>query len=199
MAQRVGRGIALLFHDHGTRRGEWSAARPGRTLPPGKTQYPFYRRLHGPQGWSGRAENLVPTGIQSRTVQPVVSRYTDWATWPMLFWLCSCLMYTMYLVCKKSTYFCAALNLQFSFPLLCILSCGTADVVLFYKIFGGIFYITYNKTLRTCCKWALFAQQKKFLTFNYLLQMRNDVQLSESLVMQCMADDMLFTRLTCIL
>jgi hypothetical protein len=23
VAQRVGRGIALLFHDHGTRRGEW--------------------------------------------------------------------------------------------------------------------------------------------------------------------------------
>ena len=57
--------------------GEWSAARPGRTLPPGKTQYPFYRRLGGPQGRSGRAENLVPTRIRSRTVQPVVSRYTD--------------------------------------------------------------------------------------------------------------------------
>ena len=28
--------------------GEWSAARPGRTLPPGKTLYPFYRRLGGP-------------------------------------------------------------------------------------------------------------------------------------------------------
>ena len=62
--------------------GEWSAARPGRTLPPGKSRYPFYRRLGGPQGRCGRAENLVPTGIRSRTVQPVVSRYTDWATWP---------------------------------------------------------------------------------------------------------------------
>jgi len=49
---------------------EWSAARPGRTLPPGKSRYPFYRRLGGPQGRSGRAENLVPTGIRSRTVQP---------------------------------------------------------------------------------------------------------------------------------
>ena len=29
--------------------GEWSAARPGRTLPPGKTGYPFYRRLGGPK------------------------------------------------------------------------------------------------------------------------------------------------------
>jgi len=62
--------------------GERSAARPGRTLPPGKTRYPFYRRLVGPQGRSGGAENLVPTGIRSRTVQAVVSRYTDWATRP---------------------------------------------------------------------------------------------------------------------
>ena len=62
--------------------GEWSAVRPGRTLPPGKTRYPFYRRLGGPQGRSGRAENLVPTGIRSYTIQPVVSRYTDWATRP---------------------------------------------------------------------------------------------------------------------
>ena len=51
--------------------GEWSAARPGHTLPPGKTRYPFYRRLGRPQGRSGRAENLVPTGIRSQTVQPV--------------------------------------------------------------------------------------------------------------------------------
>ena len=51
--------------------GEWSAARSGRTLPPGKTRYPFYRKLGGPQGRSGRAENLVPTGIRSQAVQPV--------------------------------------------------------------------------------------------------------------------------------
>ena len=64
--------------------GEWSATRPGRTLLPGKTRYPFYGRLGGPQGRSGRAENLVPIGIRFRTVQPVVSRYTDWATRPTM-------------------------------------------------------------------------------------------------------------------
>ena len=58
--------------------GERSAARPGCTLPPGKTRYPSYRRLGGPQGQSGRAENLVPTGIRSHAVQPVVSCYTDY-------------------------------------------------------------------------------------------------------------------------
>ena len=41
-----------------------------------------YRRLGGPQDRSERAENLVPTGIRSRTVQSVVSRYTNWATRP---------------------------------------------------------------------------------------------------------------------
>ena len=82
VAQRVGRDIALLFHDRGSRRGEWSAARPGRTLPPGKKRCPIYRRLGGPQGRSGRAGNLVPTGIRSRTVQPVVSLYTDRTTRP---------------------------------------------------------------------------------------------------------------------
>jgi len=66
--------------------GEWSAARPGRTLPPIKTRYPFYTRLVGPQGRSRRAENLVTTGIRSRTIQPVVSRYTDWTTVPTNKW-----------------------------------------------------------------------------------------------------------------
>ena len=47
--------------------GEWSAARPARTLPQGKTRYPFYRRL----GRSGRAENLAPPGFDTRTFQPV--------------------------------------------------------------------------------------------------------------------------------
>ena len=63
--------------------GEWSAARPGRTLTRGKTHYPLYRRLVGPQGRSGRAENPAPPGFDPRTVQPVVSRYTDWATRPI--------------------------------------------------------------------------------------------------------------------
>jgi len=50
--------------------GEWSAARLDRTLPPRKTRYPLYRWLGGPEGRSGRAENLVPTGI----------RYRNWVT-----------------------------------------------------------------------------------------------------------------------
>jgi len=40
--------------------GEWSAARPGRILPPEKTRYTFYRRLSGSQGRSGWAEKSRP-------------------------------------------------------------------------------------------------------------------------------------------
>jgi len=82
VAQRVGRGIALLFHDHGTRRGWAVSSTPPPHFTPGKTRYSLHRRLGGAQGWSGRAENLVPSGIRSQTVQPIVSRYTDWATRP---------------------------------------------------------------------------------------------------------------------
>jgi hypothetical protein len=77
VAQRVGRGVALLFMTAALEGSEWSAVRPGRTLPLGKTRYPFYKRLGEPQGRSGRAENLVPTGIRTQTVQTVVGRYTD--------------------------------------------------------------------------------------------------------------------------
>ena len=50
-------------------------------LPPGKTRYPLYRRLGGPQGRSGRVRKISPPpGFDPRTVQPVASRYTDWCT-----------------------------------------------------------------------------------------------------------------------
>jgi hypothetical protein len=46
--------------------GEGSASRPGRSLPPGKTRYSLYRRMGGPQGWSGQVRKISPpTGIRS--------------------------------------------------------------------------------------------------------------------------------------
>ena len=80
-AHRGSRGIALLFLDHGTRRGEGSSSRPVRSLPPGKTRYPLCRRLGGPQGRSGQVRKILPPpGFHPRTVQSVASRYTDYAT-----------------------------------------------------------------------------------------------------------------------
>jgi len=83
VAQRVGRGIALLFHDRGTRRGWVVSSTHWPHFNLGKTRYPLNTRLWGPQGRSGRVENLVPTGIRSRSVQPVVNRYAESSTWPI--------------------------------------------------------------------------------------------------------------------
>jgi hypothetical protein len=47
-------------------------------LPPGKTRYPLYRRLGGPQNRSGRMRKISPPPeFDPRTAQPVASRYTD--------------------------------------------------------------------------------------------------------------------------
>jgi hypothetical protein len=57
--------------------GGLSTPRPGRfTL--GKTRYLLYRWLGGPQGQSGKLCKISPppSGFDSRTVQPVPSRYT---------------------------------------------------------------------------------------------------------------------------
>ena len=65
--------------------GEGSASRPGCSIPPGKTRYQMYRRLGGPQGRSGQVQKISPPPprFDPRTVQPVASRYTDYATEPI--------------------------------------------------------------------------------------------------------------------
>jgi hypothetical protein len=60
--------------------GEGSTSRPVRSLLPVKTRYPIYRRVGGPQGRSGQVLKILPpTAFNPRTVQPVASRYTDFA------------------------------------------------------------------------------------------------------------------------
>jgi len=59
-ALRESRSTALLYFRPRTRRGEGSASRPGGTLRPGKTRYPLYRRLGGPQGRSGLVRKISP-------------------------------------------------------------------------------------------------------------------------------------------
>ena len=75
--------------------GEGSASRIGRSLPPGKTRYPLYRRLGGPQGRSGQVRKISPTpGFEPRTVQPVASRYTEYATQRIAIRMCLCTYFT---------------------------------------------------------------------------------------------------------
>ena len=59
--------------------GECTAARPGRSLPPGKTRYPLYRRLGGPHGQSGQVQKVSPPlGFDSWTAQPIASCFNNW-------------------------------------------------------------------------------------------------------------------------
>ena len=49
-------------------------------LPPGKTRRLLYRRVGGTQGRSGPVRKISsPPAFEPRIVQPVASRYTDWA------------------------------------------------------------------------------------------------------------------------
>ena len=79
-AHRRSRGIALLFLDKALEGNEGSASRLDRFLSPGKIRYPLCRRLGGPQRRSGQLRKILSApGFDPRTVQPVASRYTDWA------------------------------------------------------------------------------------------------------------------------
>ena len=82
MAQRVGRGIVLLFHTAALEGGEWSAARPGRTLPLGKNGYPvpIVQEAVGVPGPAWTGGKSLPTGVRSPdrpARSKLVSRYTD--------------------------------------------------------------------------------------------------------------------------
>jgi hypothetical protein len=49
-------------------------------LHPGKTRYPLYKTISGPQGQSVRVQKISPLpGFHPRSVQPVASRYSDYA------------------------------------------------------------------------------------------------------------------------
>jgi len=64
-----------LFLTSALEGGEESVSRPDRTLPPGKTRYPLYRRRGEPQARSGQVRKITPPPVfDPRTVQPVGSR-----------------------------------------------------------------------------------------------------------------------------
>ena len=87
-AYRGSRGLAFPFHDHSTRRGWGVSVMSGPLLTPWKTWYPLYRRPGGPQGRSGQVRKVSPPpGYDPRTVQPVNSRYTDYATRSVMLWV----------------------------------------------------------------------------------------------------------------
>jgi hypothetical protein len=85
-AHRGSRGIALPFHDHGTRRWARVSVTPRPIFTPEKDPVPIVQEAEWALGtvWTG-AENLAfPPGFDPRTIRPIASRYTDNATWPTI-------------------------------------------------------------------------------------------------------------------
>jgi hypothetical protein len=82
-AHRGSRGIALFFHDHGTRRGWGVSVMPRPIL--WKDSVPIAQEAGGnPRGRSGQVRKIsTPPGFDPRTAQPVDGPYTDWATRPI--------------------------------------------------------------------------------------------------------------------
>jgi hypothetical protein len=77
-AQRGSRCIALLFLKPQQYMRVGVQCHALSALPSGKTQYPLYRRLCGPQGQSGRVWKISPPpGFDPRTVQSVASCYAN--------------------------------------------------------------------------------------------------------------------------
>ena len=64
VAQRVGRGIALLFHDHDTRRRPGVSSTPRPHFTPRKDPVPIVQEAGWAPGpvWTG-AENVAPPGF----------------------------------------------------------------------------------------------------------------------------------------
>ena len=125
---------------------ERSAARPSSTLTPGNTRYPFYRRLGGPQGRSGRVENLVPTGIWSRTVEPAVSRYTDWLPDPYIYIYTHTHTHTRARARARAhthTYVCMSLSLVLSpvLDLMCRVNFCDLEKFIFFPCLRNIYQI----------------------------------------------------------
>ena len=60
---------------------EKSAAPPARFLPPGKSRYPLYRRLDGPQGRSVQVRKISPPpGFDHQNAQAVANRHIGYTT-----------------------------------------------------------------------------------------------------------------------
>ena len=85
VAQRLGRGIALLFHDRGIRRGWVVSSTPRPHFTPGKDPVPIFTG-----GWVGSRTGLdgrkisPPPGFDHGSPNPQLSRYTDWAARPTI-------------------------------------------------------------------------------------------------------------------
>ena len=86
--------------------------RPGCFTPGKETWYSLCRRLGGLQGRSGRLRKISPPpGFDPRTVQPVASRYTDWAIPAYILYSINTFFFVMKAECVYSTVQAECLNI----------------------------------------------------------------------------------------
>ena len=98
-AHRRIRGIALLFHDHGTRRGWGVSVTPWPLFTTGKEPVPIVQEAGWAPGpiWTG-AENLAPTGIRSPD-RPTLSQSLYQLRYPahgICFFVCLLILYFLW-------------------------------------------------------------------------------------------------------
>ena len=104
MAQRLGRGIALLFHDRGTRRGWVVSSMPRPYFTPGKDLVTIVQEVGWAPGLVWTDRKSCPTGIWSldhpahsqSLYQLSYPAYINWSTWRET--CASIILYTTYLL-----------------------------------------------------------------------------------------------------
>jgi hypothetical protein len=86
--QKGSRNWLYSYFNLGSRWGGWSNPRPSRFILGKEGLQPWYRKLSGLKGRSKEVPKIsTPTGVDSRTVQPVAIRYTDALRANLFIWL----------------------------------------------------------------------------------------------------------------
>jgi hypothetical protein len=134
---------------NGTRKGWGISVTPWPLFTPGKDPVPILQEA----GWAPRpfwtgAKNLAsPPGFDSRTVQPVASRYTDWATRSTM----HCKKHIGYFriwTADDTTYLCTLV--LYSFPLTVAINWGLPCYI--YVNLNLIYDLTYTGQKQRCKK-----------------------------------------------
>lgn len=77
----MGASHLYLFLTSELEGGGWSTPSPGHLTSGKENCYLMYRRLDEPWGWPEHVQKISPPpGLESPTAQPVVCRYTSYAT-----------------------------------------------------------------------------------------------------------------------
>jgi len=98
VAQRVGTGIALLFHDRGIRRGWVVSSTPQPHFTPGKVPVPILQEAGWPSGpvWTGGKSRPHRDSIPDRPARSSVAIPTELRAHtfpPTMFYCCSALIF----------------------------------------------------------------------------------------------------------